>query len=513
MEWPVHWVSLAPPSVDAGDAGKGGKDKGKKAGGKDKGKEQVAEEEWFTSPGLPPATFLALNIGDYASHTKSTSELEIQQAFEEQYKALQSESTDARDDSKDSTTPPKTPPSGQTVTFIDVDKNRVLTALEGLTITFSIHADMVSEQKQQEEEEIQVSKSRPVSKGVGSRASWDASNVVQQKVLPSDTVLLIQEVRFDSQTPLVFILELKETSLLPIVSKSFIIPKERITSSTTKMYFWLRLFTKSSVYISVYSPVQSVLGCAETVWPHNSFVQTGEVRDTPDDTDQLVFRLPLKEAPIDAATTVFAPALSETSTDANGDMLSTSRSDVDISLAKKCMVFLSIGDHLIESQTRLLLVHTKAGVSGNAEELMETQGALMDLKPDQMLVGLVRPEETMQVPKFNWKLVVLSFVPLVVPDRPIQEAGVSQRYLGKYVANRHYRLFRDVFVFEKSSFPLAFKLSVALPTPLTVTPAAIAEGSEEKKGGGATSGEETSLVGTPERGRFPSTSSSAIPTF
>eukprot|EP00975_Prorocentrum_lima_P008532 1822418-Prorocentrum_lima.AAC.1 len=56
------------------------------------------------------------------------------------------------------------------------------------------------EGEEQEEEE----KRKPLSRGMAPRQmSWDAARTVrQQQVLPSETVLLIQELRLDDQEPL-----------------------------------------------------------------------------------------------------------------------------------------------------------------------------------------------------------------------------------------------------------------------------------------------------------------------
>lgn len=79
------------------------------------------------------------------------------------------------------------------------------------------------------------------------------------------------------------------------------------------------------------------------------------------------------------------------------------------------------------------------------------------------LIGFVeQPARGLQIPRFPWKLLVLSRVPLAPPTKSIRERAVRQTFTGKYIANRSQTLFRDVYTVERASFPLAVKLNITL---------------------------------------------------
>lgn len=417
-EWSRHWISTA-PAVDA-TADKG-KDK-KKA----KDAPVVEVEEQFTSAGLPPVTFLSLNVSELFDNRLSQAELEVQAALDDQHKAMQ-----------------KSASGDGSITFFDVDLAKAVVATpDGLVMTFTIHADMVAEDKPAVEAPV-ASPARPT-RGMGKRqTSWDASSIQQQKVLPSDTVLLIQEVRFDTEEPLVFIMELKETSQFPIMSKSFTIPKHKLPTDGSQMLFWMRLFTKSSVYVCVNTAVEAVIGLAEDIWPmakgYPTFVREGDTTVTVDDTDQLLFRLPLSVQQV--------------------------QREEGVKINGKALAYLHVTDAHLEQHNHLLLVNHKNGQSTGHEDLLDLQGQLIDFYGKQglgeILMGYCHPiAANHQVSKFHWKLVILSFLPLAEPSRPINEVAVSQRYTGRYFANNKFKLFRDVYSFDKTTFPLALKLTV-----------------------------------------------------
>jgi hypothetical protein len=301
------------------------------------------------------------------------------------------------------------------------------------------------------------------------RASWDESCLPQNKILPSDTMLVLQEVRNDDHEPLMFVMQLKDTAHLPMVSKPFSIPFDRL-SSKGPLVFWLRLFTKSSVYVNISSNVKVHTDLAEKIWRdslgYHAVVREGDAGVTVDDTEQLLFRVPLD---FEVKENTAAPVEGESSSDKgdvdglNKDGLVSSRSDQ--SLVPRVIVYLFVSDPAIERLLHVLLVTTRK--SDQSADMMEIPNPLGLIIPITSLQGFINnlvaftvPPKEAQIPKFHWKLVLLSKEALLEPQKPVLEYPISQRYAGKYIANNKLRLFRDVYSVEKSSFPLALKLSV-----------------------------------------------------
>jgi hypothetical protein len=460
--WSRHWQPLAPVTPVAEDP----KDKkGKRAvsRGKDAPPPTSNVDELYAYPGHPPVTLLSLNISElYNQQQQSTAELEVMEAMEEQMKALQVGSTSTESSTED---------GENNIKFFNIDNKQAHVEEEGLRITFTIHADMITDIKREstsssnsgtdstttasstiEEEEERA----PVKRGLGPRQmSWDSSSLAQAQVLPSDVVLLIQELRTDHEPPLVFLAQLKNTSLLPMMSKSFLIPKHRLPKNDTnngQMLFWLRLFTKSSVCISLHTSVSASIGLAEDIWTNSSastsgryaYVDEGDAQVTVEGTEQLLFRLPL----------------------------TTSNSSHSNNTSEKALVYLHIGDSVFEEQTQMMMVSIQDGQSVKTNELSDLQGQLIDVSSSnvtsQMLLAYCKPHnEGKQIAKFHWKLVVLSYLELQRSPRPIHEQPISQRYTGRYIANNRFRLFRDVYTIERPSFPISMKFSLSqlLPAP------------------------------------------------
>eukprot|EP01034_Spumella_vulgaris_P022642 gene22642-28782_t len=291
------------------------------------------------------------------------------------------------------------------------------------------------------------------------------------KELPSDTVVILQEVRFDDKDPLMYIIDLKDECYLPFSRKTFGIPKHRLSANKNEpMLFWVRVFSRSSIYIQINSTVKVTIDSAEKIWtglnrPYYS--SEGDSTLTREATEQLLFRMPLVgEQSADSA----APIASES----NPVSESGDQSVIPHSAATHwpCMAFLHIADRDVEKAVSLVVLNNKHEGDTTYSTLHNTQGNLLNLnsvsKEANTLIGTVYPKKLrnisgsgVTVAPFHWKLLILSpAAPVVTPSvKPtISEEAVTQRYFGRYYANNKLALFRDVFTVEKSSFPIAMRL-------------------------------------------------------
>ena len=115
--------------------------------------------------------------------------------------------------------------------------------------------------------------------------------------LPSDVVVILQEIRSDEREPLVMRIEMSPNANIPITRTSFHIPSDRVQSNKDNLIFWVRIFTKSSIHLSVCCAVPVVIGEVEDIWSDaggSILVRDGKASVTRSNTEQLLFRIPLQ---------------------------------------------------------------------------------------------------------------------------------------------------------------------------------------------------------------------------
>lgn len=350
-----------------------------------------------------------------------------------------------------------------------------------LHFTVMIHADVVLEYKE-DHSAAHTTTGADAAHGAhngehgGADGELAAPSKKARRMLPSDITLVLQEVRTDDTDPLMFVMEMKDHAYLPMVSKSFAISTKRLPADPNQpLVFWMRLFSRSSVRLHISSEVGVEVGPAEQIWAgigKSVFLKEGYSEPTRNQTQQLVFRLPL----------VCNPRYG------GGDGSEESKrggepEDEEVGFSAKIttstkvatgMTFLHVTDRSIDRFVSLGILpvdRTKALVP-----LPRTQGNVVEFSTDPenatFLLGRTFPaalfdKRAHSVPGFNWKLLVLSDDPIREPVKPINEEMVTQRYTGKFVANNKNALFRDVYTIDKLSFPLAFRLTTAHGRPQT----------------------------------------------
>jgi hypothetical protein len=480
-----HWVSNIPETTQAVDPK--AKD-AKKAGGKDaKNAPTQAVEETFIDPGSFPITFLSVD----PSQLYEEMEKELKQSMDaldlnqnnnepanvedEVQEALRQQNEEMNRFQSSSSNPNSNVQSATSIQYFDYDKDHSTIKNFSIKLVLTLICDIHSEVTLNPPPPPDVGSPLSPAPGValnrqGSVFSEDKS-VVQNKIHPSDTTVTLQEVRFDDTQPLMFIMSMKETQHLPIVSKSFSIPFERLTSREP-IIFWVRVFTKSSVCFHLNSNVPLLIDPAEKLWNdslhYSSLLREGDTEVTVEESEQLLFRLPIdfQAKPKEEGT---KPAEEQSTTLHNNDSDVVLPSPTEIS-SPKILIFLYVKEFNLEKLLKLLILtsHKQDPSEISILQLSNPLGQIIplsisDVNELHQLIAYITPTmKTLQIPKFHWKLLVLSKdYQFIEPERPVQETAISQRYLGKYVANNELKLFRDVYSFDKTSFPLAFKFSVS----------------------------------------------------
>lgn len=414
-DFAARWVSTAPavvpPPVTEKAAAKEKPPKGGKAAA---AKEIVATEapvadtEFYSEPGSIPITLFKLNVNEFFVSSSADRE---QRTSNRKSSIRVTQTLD------------------KSVVEMDESVNSLVPRHKYLHFTLAVHLDAVVEYKET---------AGPIPGG-GSK---------QGGPIPGNTVVVLQEFRTDNAEPLCFLMELKSDSYLPIVSKTFGISQKQLLQRdpTKPIVFWMRLFSSASVFIKFYSEVSMTVGPAETIWSEMGkkiFVRDGVCPDVPEQTQQLIFRLPLvavAATPADASVpSVAAPT-------------------------HVAAVFLHIKERVIESIISTGCVPSIAD-SDSFVPFARNQGNIVQLSEDPtgapILIGRAFPSRDLKtgIPSFKWKLLILSEMQVKEPAKSsIHEEKVTQKYSGKYVANNENLLFRDVYSFERSSFPIAFRL-------------------------------------------------------
>lgn len=483
VECSRHWVSTTPPEPVNPDP----KAKDKKA--KDpKGAPPPVIEEKFIDPGSMPITFIRVDTAsicdeieaDFQGNDTETItddptpreiDNEVRDAIADQQEELNRVQSDPNS-LKSENVSIKNSESKTDVKFHNYEKNQSTIQKFSIKLVVTLMADITSEvltTNPTRTSTMTNAATGAMMLGRQSSMHWDDSSGGQNRIHPSDTVVLLQEVRWEEDEahhtpPLMFIVHMRDTAHLPMISKVFTIPFDRITSREP-MLFWVRVFTRSSVYFNVAANVNVELNSAEKIWTESlgfsAIVKEGDSEVCVQDTEQLLFRCPVQ-------VRKKTPALIENpSTDVT---LNPTTSEASLH-SPRMLIFLHVKDFPIEQLLQLLLVNINT--TNQDTEVIQISHPLGQILPISVqadflpqLIAFITPQTLaaggtqQQIPKFHWKLLVLSKDLLTEPENPIQESPIRHRFKGKYIANNKQCIFRDVYTIERSSFPIALKLSV-----------------------------------------------------
>lgn len=265
-------------------------------------------------------------------------------------------------------------------------------------------------------------------------------DVVAKRELCDDVVVVLQELRNDGKEPIVLRFELGKDSFFPMTRATFHIDANRL-NPTTPSVFWVRLFTKASVYLTINSGVEISVGSAEMIWGDlgkKLYVKEGTTLGARPFSEQLLFRVPL-----------------------NLEMIDNNENDSD-----SMIVFLQISDRDIASTVSLLIQSDyNADTGEDSYVLPRLNGNVFtifsSIKKVKTLIARCFPGNNgnCSIPEFNWKLICLSNKAIKEP-KAYTEQILSQRFSGYFYPNNKLIVFQDTISVDKESFPLALRISL-----------------------------------------------------
>jgi hypothetical protein len=265
-------------------------------------------------------------------------------------------------------------------------------------------------------------------------------DVLTKRELSDGVVVVLQELRDDGKEPIVLRFELGKDSFLPMSRTTFHIDANRL-NPTTPSVFWVRLFTKASVYLTINSGAEVSVGPAETIWGDlgkKLFVKEGTTLGVRPFSEQLLFRVPL-----------------------NLEIIDDNENDSD-----SIIVFLQISEREIASTVSLLIQADYNAENGEESFVLpRLNGNVItmcsSLKKVKTLIARCFPGNNgnSAIPEFNWKLICLSNKAIKEP-KLYNEQILSQRFSGFFYPNNKLIVFQDVISVDKDSFPLALRLTL-----------------------------------------------------
>ena len=338
----------------------------------------------------------------------------------------------------------------------------------------------------------------------------DASGSTDDKSVPllaDNIVVVLQEIREDQEEPLVMRVELpSSSSVFPVTRTTFHIPVGRIAHSPNggNLSFWVRVFTKASVHITVASSCPLILGPAETVWETSGegvvSILDGESSTIRANLESVLFRTcflaPDPKVISSAEVSLPEGCVCENVTDEAGfahdigtektEQIANDALPASVDLlssfvgGNRVLAFLFISDRRASHYMSLIEVsgsYPEQGVTlprldGNILRLVPASSASGPL-PGQLSVSLVGkcfiPQDTHHLTGFKWKLILLSRKNLPLTNRwtslPPPSSGptipaVSKRYAGCYTPNNKLVLFRDEISGVLADAPIAIRISL-----------------------------------------------------
>ena len=294
----------------------------------------------------------------------------------------------------------------------------------------------------------------------------------ESETLPSGVTVILQEIRTDGEEPYVIRAEISAGARIPLTRTTFHIPSERAITSTGRMVFWVRLFTKASVHLVVSSAVPVVLGEVEDVWSGiggSAILREGEAAPTRHHTEQLLFRIPLLLDSIE--NNLHNDSGKEGNNESVDEALvhhSAPPSSKDSQAEHHVTAFLHISCREVARSVSLILSN------GEAVSLPRIDGNsfLVSGSRNTVLTGRCYATDSAHrlpstrnggLPAFKWKLIIISSAPLsestASPDVSIVKA-LQQRFRGFYHPNNRLMLFKDVYSIDSGTFPIALRISL-----------------------------------------------------
>jgi hypothetical protein len=324
-----------------------------------------------------------------------------------------------------------------------------------LSMSVLIHADMV---RLKADPPLQESPVSPSAESISSRpgALSTSQDGLAAASRTGSVVVVLQELTWGagSLDPLVMRIELSRATLLPLTRVTFHIPADRI--SPVPMVFWVRLFSDASIYLNICCSTELLIGNLEDVCStlgYQVVVREGQADATLPATEQVFLRCPLS-----------CKVSDNVDAEVNDPAGIMSFVFVESKSVSRCL------SHVVHSSSTVDSYYTP-----------RTQGSVIPVSNmTKYLIGRCYPVEEMTfVPSFRWKLLLLcqknTLLNMDSIPQNVSNGSLEHRFVGAYTPNNRLVLFRDRVTVNKSSFPLAFRLTTSKLTKsalLAVTTAA-----------------------------------------
>lgn len=282
---------------------------------------------------------------------------------------------------------------------------------------------------------------------------------ITEYCIPSDTVLLLHEIRSDDLAPCVYRAQLSNKVALPFTKLSLNIPGESL--QRTSGIFWLRVYTSNSVYLSFHCSLPIQVAQVSDAWLANrgtAIVEEGVTLPTHQRSEQILFRIPLQ-----------LPSNANVNEDDDGEYVFVFLYIANKANMERVSLFTFCSDNSAIQDTEEVTngsetVQLYGKVKRNSIlPRIEMNKIFVKRNTRQYLIGRCYDHHR-NIPEFKWKISILSKNQLIPPvdvlPQCFQTAHPLQRFKSDYYANDRLVIFNDIISAPPEEFPLSFRLLV-----------------------------------------------------
>ena len=281
-------------------------------------------------------------------------------------------------------------------------------------------------------------------------------------ICPDDVVVMLQEL--DGCDSKILRMEISKSIFIPLACRTFAI---NVTDTIDGKLFILRVFSKSSLGITLSSNLKMSVGSVDDLFPRDdtekasssvysrSIMMEGEMGNVTENFERTLCCLPLKFQLSEESSTDDPPDFME------GGVVQTTSSAKKLSRSKisPVTIYFHTSDRVARRYMSFALVDP---ISGSTQYLGKTDTNVVYVPRNEsgyfLILSVFCCKRNLRA--FDWKLVVTSMIPL--HRFPSQHAipVTPKRFSGFYMPNNAFRVFRDKLTVCKDQFPISLKVSV-----------------------------------------------------
>ena len=316
-------------------------------------------------------------------------------------------------------------------------------------------------------------------------------DVMKSTEYSDDIVVILQEIRQDFEEPLVMRVELPNISIIPLQRTTFHIPIDRLpinnNSNNQSFVFWIRLLSKRSVYLTFHCAVN--LHISEPFKLYNSIKNTEKIIENNNENIQQTYCITKNGTMLTSTRINYEKLLFRIKLSIGINEILPPNCEVLVT------VFLHISDPKIAKYVSMLLLsidneNNNEINNDNTESISNDNNELVSysfpriinnrfiIKTNSNGIGnkllVTRIFSNIEkIQSFDWNLTILSTQPLIdtlykpIMTQPINNTKntiineqINKIFEGNYTSNNELLLFKDIYTIDKSTFPLAMKLSL-----------------------------------------------------